>query len=257
MNKNSPTGFISIILPTYNESENIITLIKKIGKVVEGRKEFIVVDDNSPDGTSEVVKKFAQKNRPLNVRLETRYHNPGLTNSLKRGIKLAQGEVIIWLDCDLSMPPKVIPQLLKKIEEGFDIAVGSRFVKGGGFKIDHSANHKDSPIAIILSRLMNLFIRTTLGANFKDYTSGFIAIRKKVLNKITLRGDYGEYFIDLIYKAKSKNYKITEICYICLPRKKGKSKTGTNLWQYLKRGRKYILMTFQLLFERYVLNKIP
>ena len=161
------------------------------------------------------------------------------------------------MDCDFSMPPKIIPKLLQKIENDTDIAVGSRFVKGGGFKVDNAKGQKDSPIAIILSRIMNIAIQTVLGNSFKDYTSGFIAIKKKVFNKVSLRGDYGEYFIDLIYKAKANNFKISELGYVCVPRERGESKTGQNLSQFFRRGAKYILMTFQLVFERHILHKIP
>lgn len=248
---------VSIILPTYNEAENIIGLIKSINKIVKYSKEFIVVDDNSPDGTSELVRKFIKKNSNFNIKLETRYKDRGLTNSIKRGIELSGGDVVVWMDCDFSMPPPVINNLLSKIEEGYDIAVGSRFVKDGGFKIDNSKGQKDSPIAIILSRLMNFAIQFLLGRSFRDYTSGFIAAKKKVFEKVNLRGDYGEYFIDLIYKARAHKFKIIEVGYICIPREKGQSKTGQNLKQFLKRGTKYITLTFQLLIERYILHKIP
>lgn len=248
---------VSVILPTYNEAENIVDLAKEINKQIKHKKEIIVVDDNSPDGTSSIVKKFKTKNRKINLKLETRYKNRGLTNSIKRGIELAKGDIIVWLDCDFSMPPKVVPRLLEKIEKGYDIVVGSRFVKGGGFKIKNSKGQKDSPIAIILSRLMNFSIQILLGNSYKDYTSGFIAIKKMVFKKVLLRGNYGEYFIDLIYKAAANKFKITEIGYVCIPRERGESKTGQNLWQFLKRGIKYILLTLQLLFEKHILNKIP
>lgn len=248
---------VSIILPTYNEAENIVDLIYEINKSVKHCKQFIVIDDNSPDQTSNIVKEFIKKNKGINAQLETRYKNRGLTNSIRRGIELARGDVIVWMDCDFSMPPNVIAKLLAKVEEGNDIAVGSRFVKGGGFKIDNSMGQKDSPIAIALSRLMNIAIQLMLGSSFKDYTSGFIAIKKTVLDKISLRGDYGEYFIDLIYKARANKFKTVEIGYICIPREKGESKTGQNLPQFLKRGTKYISLTFKLLIEKHILRKIP
>lgn len=254
--KRNSTGLVSIILPTYNEAENILPLIRLINKTVKNKHEIVVVDDNSPDGTSKIVQNFARK-KGKNIKLITRIKNRGLTNSLKDGIKFSKGETIVWMDSDLSMPPAVIKKLLNKIEKGYDIAVGSRFVKGGGFKIDKSQKNKDSPIAIILSRLMNFAIQILLGGNFRDYTSGFIAAKRKVFDKVTLRGDYGEYFIDLIYKALAFKFKITEVGYICLPRERGVSKTGQNLWQYLRRGIKYIGLTSQLLIEKNLLHKFP
>lgn len=247
---------VSIILPTYNEAENIIELIKQINRKVEGKKEIIIVDDNSPDMTSKIVKKYIKKTKSKNTFLKTRYTNHGLTNSIKEGIRLSKGDVVVWLDCDFSMPPKVINRLLFKIKKGNDIAVGSRFVKGGRIKeLDRA--QKDSPLAIMLSRLMNYSIQLLLGWHFKDYTSGFIAVKKSVFKNISLRGDYGEYFIDFIYKAFAYDYKIAEIPYVCVSRRAGESKTGNNMWQYLKRGRKYMLLTFQLLVEKHLFHKIP
>lgn len=250
-------GLVSIVMPTYNEAENIIDLIKAIDRKVRQKKEFIVVDDNSPDGTSKLVKNFVKKSGKKNVRIETRYKEPGLTNSIKRGIELSKGDVVVWLDCDFSMQPELIPKLLRQIEAGYDIAVGSRFIKGGGFIIEDSKGRHDSLLQIYLSRIMNYTIQILLGRSFRDYTSGFIAIRKYVFEKVSFRGDYGEYFIELIYKARAFKYKIVEIPHINPPRERGVSKTGQNLWQYLRRGRKYIILTVKLLVERHVLHKFP
>ncbi|MFH1456497.1 MAG: polyprenol monophosphomannose synthase [Patescibacteria group bacterium] len=248
---------ISIILPTYDERENIIDLILAINNYVKDDREIIVVDDNSPDGTSQIVEEFIKQGKVENLRLITRKKNKGLTNSIWEGIQNAKGEIVVWMDCDFSMPPELIPKLIEKINEGYDISVGSRFVKGGSFKKD-TKNSGDSWLAVILSRLMNVFIWITLDSKFKDYTSGFIAIKKEIFKKIQLRGDYGEYFLDLIFRAILYNYKIIEIPYICLPREKGYSKTGQNLFDYIKRGNKYIFVALRLfiLKIKYKLFKI-
>lgn len=245
--------FISVILPTYNESGNIIVLIKEIQNVIKLPLEVIVVDDNSPDGTSELVAKYKKKSKKDNIRLITRYKNRGLTNSIRDGIRSAKGNVILWMDCDFSHPPKIINKLLDKIEEGYDIAVASRFIKGGGFK----GTNEENPLAILLSRLMNYSIQFVLGGQFRDYTSGFIAAKKRVFRKIKLRGDYGEYFIDLIYKALAHKFRVVEIPFVNLPRKTGESKTGSNLYEYIIRGRKYVILSLQLLIEKHILRKIP
>jgi len=248
---------VTIVMPTYDEAENIVDLIKAIDRQVKQKKQFIVVDDNSPDGTAKKVQQFIKKSKKKNIKVEIRYKNPGLTNSIKRGIELAKGDVVVWLDCDFSMPPPLIPKLLSKIEQGYDIAVGSRFIKGGGFILEDSKGRRDSLIQIYLSRIMNYSIQLILGRSFRDYTSGFIAIRKDVFKKVSFRGDYGEYFIELIYKAKAYNYKIKEIPHINPPRERGTSKTGQNLWQYLKRGRKYVFLTLELFAERHIFRKFP
>ena len=109
---------------------------------------------------------------------------------------------------------------------------------------------EDSLFAAILSFIMNFTIQKLLDHSFKDYTSGFIAVRREVLNTIRLRGDYGEYFIDLIYKAIMKRFKIVEIPYISECRKYGESKTGATLFQYSRRGIKYIWTTLRLRLTR-------
>lgn len=232
---------VTIILPTYNEKENIADLILAINKEGNYQKEIIVVDDNSPDGTSDIVKEMIKIGKIKNLRLETRKKDHGLTKSIWRGIELAKGDVIVWLDCDFSMPPNKIPKLVKKIEDGFDIAVGSRFIKNGGFKKNLKGT-PDSWTAVTLSRFMNYTIQLFLDRRFKDYTSGFIAIKKDVFKKIKLKGDYGEYFIDMMVRAILLDYTFIEIPYSCVPRQKGASKTGNNLPKLFKRGIKYLMV---------------
>src|SRR3989344_1079297 len=238
---------ISIILPTYNEVENIADLIRAIDSVVKDEKEMIVVDDNSPDGTSAAVRSLIETGEIKNIRLITRTKDRGLTNSLKEGIRNARGDIVVWMDCDFSMPPEIIPKLIARIDEGYDAAIGSRFVKGGSFKKETSGT-RDSWVAVVLSRLMNLFIRVTLCMSLKDYTSGFIAIKHGILKRFELRGDYGEYFIDLMFRVQLSKYRIIEIPYTCLPRRKGESKTGSNMRDYLRRGIKYVIVATRLFF---------
>ena len=179
---------VTVILPTYNEIENIVDLIRAINIVIKDDKEIIVVDDDSPDGTSATVADLIQKKEINNLRLITRTHDKGLTNSIKEGIVSARGDIIVWLDCDFSMPPELIPRMIAEIDNGYDVAVGSRFVKGGSFKRGTSSS-QDSLIVVLLSRLMNMFIRIMLGFSFRDYTSGFIAIKKDIFKSIELKGD--------------------------------------------------------------------
>lgn len=240
---------VSIILPTYNEVENIVDLIHAVHKHIKQSHEIIVVDDNSPDGTSQAVQKEIKRNKISKLQLITRTKNRGLTNSIWDGIIASKGKIIVWLDCDFSHPPELIPQLVKQIENGYDIAVGSRFIKGGGYK-RNTSDSNDSWLPVILSRMMNFTIQFLLSSNFKDYTSGFIAIRREVFTKIKLKGDYGEYFIDLMMRAILEGYTFVEIPFENLPRLKGESKTGSNLPQLIKRGIKYIFVVFEMLILR-------
>lgn len=235
---------ISVILPTYNERENIGDLINELilylSKYISNDFEFLVVDDDSPDKTWEEVEKYF--GREPRVRLIRRFQRRSLASAIYKGIEESKGNIICWLDCDFSMPPYKLVELVKKVSEGYDVAVGSRFIKGG--KDVRGAT--DSWLAAILSQITNYFISLLLGSSFKDYTSGFAAARKEIFKAIQIKGDYGEYFIDFIYNARNRGYKIIEVPYYCLPRRRGSSKTNNNWIDYLKNGWKYILLTLRL-----------
>jgi dolichol-phosphate mannosyltransferase len=200
--------------------------------------EVVVVDDDSPDGTWQVVQAMAGEDP--RIRLLRRTDERGLTSALMAGIHLAQGEVIAWMDCDLSMPPEVLPALLSATD-GVDLAVGSRYVQGGA-DVGHSL------VGRLFSRTINLAASLLLGRGIKDYTSGFLAVRRHVFDQITLRGDYGEYCIDLLARAQRLGFTIREVPYHCVPRLRGESKTATNPWGYLRRGWKYVLTILRLRF---------
>ena len=234
---------VSVVLPTYDEAANIGPLIERLSAALVEDFELVVVDDDSPDGTWAVVDAISAT-QP-NVRLLRRRDQRGLTSALRAGIAAAQGDIVVWMDCDLSMPPELVPQLVAAVESGYDVAVGSRFVRGGGILVEDPES-RDRPLAVILSRALNYGIQFLLDSGFKDYTSGFIALRREILQRIGLRGDYGEYFIDLMYRSIQAGYRYVEIPYVCQPRREGVSKTGTNLWQYLRRGRKYVTTALRL-----------
>lgn len=243
-----PNPKISVLAPTYNEAENIGPLITAILKEIPYETEVIVIDDNSPDETWRVAQEMA-KTDPR-VRIERRMKDRGLTKSIRRGVELAKGDIVVWLDCDFSMPPAVIPLLIKEItENGNDIAVGSRFIKGGKQK-KSGYSDSESRLAILCSSMGCIITRILLFPSFYDYTSGFISIKKDVLQQIPLRGDYGEYFIDLIVRAKLLQYTIIEIPYICEKRKAGESKTAPTIPLLLKRIRQYSIQILKMEFVR-------
>jgi dolichol-phosphate mannosyltransferase len=227
---------VSIILPTYNERENITALIEEILNKLNPA-EIIVVDDDSPDRTWEVVKNFDDPR----VKLIRRTDERGLTSAIKTGITAATGDIVVWMDCDFSMPPSIIPELLRALDES-DIAIGSRYIPG-------ARDRRDSFRERIGSWIINRLARLFLDHSINDYTSGFVAAKKAVFDKIDLRGDYGEYCIDFLYRAKKKGFTVKEIPYICVTRKYGKSKTATNLFKYLKHGMGYISTIFRLRFS--------
>lgn len=238
-------GFTSIILPTYNEAGNIEDLIRELHREVPGPHEIIVVDDHSPDGTSELAQAMIDRGDVPGLRLETRLTDRGLTKSIARGIELATGEIVCWMDCDFSHPPKTMAELVRRVDDGADIAVASRYIHGGSYKKGLGWFGADeSALAVLLSRLINWFIHIALDRRIHDYTSGFIAIRKSLLESLPpLRGDYGEYCIELMYRSiKSENVRVVEIPFVSPPRRSGQTKTGTTFRQLFRRGIPYFLM---------------
>jgi dolichol-phosphate mannosyltransferase len=230
---------VSVVLPTYNERGHIADLIAAIQAVMPGDTEIIVVDDDSPDGTWQAVSDFAADHP--GVRLLRRVGRRGLTSAFNEGIALATGEIVCWMDCDFSMPPAKLPELVAATA-ATDMAIGSRYVPGG-------ADEGHSFMALAFSRIINLYAGLLLGFYVHDYTSGFIAAHRRVLQAIPLRGDYGEYFIDLMARASRLGYTVTEVPYRCVPRRSGESKTGTSLWGYVTRGRKYVTTVLRLRFQ--------
>lgn len=227
---------VSVVLPTYNERDNIGPLIQTLLAHVREPVEVWVVDDDSPDGTWQVVQALVEGDP--RVHLLRRVGERGLTSAIAAGIAASRGEVVVWMDCDFSMPPEAVPRLVAALE-GADVAVGSRYVRGGQ-DVGHSW------MARAFSWAINRFASLLLGWGVRDYTSGFIAARREVLERIPLRGDYGEYCIDLLYRAQRAGYRVVEIPYTCTERVSGESKTGSSVLDYLRRGWKYIWTVLRL-----------
>lgn len=233
---------ISIILPTYNEAGNITNLINQIIAVLKKHQyEIIVVDDNSQDKTWLIVQKMSQKNHHL--KLIRRINLRGLTSALNLGIQKSRGDIVGWLDADLSHPPILIKEMVKKLEK-FDVVVASRY-------ISRAKDSRKEFFAVIFSRFLNLLSRILLDWSLTDFTSGYILCKKKYLSSINLQGDYGEYFIDLLVQLKHAGAKIKEIPYNNVSRVFGESKTGGNICDLLFRGRKYLFTLIRLWLKKY------
>jgi dolichol-phosphate mannosyltransferase len=211
--------------------------------------EILVVDDDSPDRTWEVASQTECP--PARVEVIHRMENHGLTASLSEGFRVARHDVIVWLDCDFSHPPERIPQMLYMLDQGFDVVVNSRYVVGGG----ENRVGQWGALQKFLSIMLNWAARFILVPSFTDYTSGFISVRKEVLQAVPLRGEYGEYFVDFIFRALHKKYRVCELPYTAMPRRSGESKTGTHLLHYWKRGRKYLFAIIRLRFDA-ILGKL-
>jgi dolichol-phosphate mannosyltransferase len=238
-------GSVTIVMPTYNEAGNISDLIIESVDCVRNcgasKIELIVVDDDSPDLTWKAAMETCCHD--ADIRVIRRMENHGLTASLNEGVAAAQMDTIVWLDCDFSQPPEKIPQLLYMISQGFDVVVNSRYVTGGG----ELRSGQGGQLQLYLSRKLNFVLRFLLDSSFYDYTSGFVAVRREVFSDMKLRGDYGEYFIDFIYRIlRDRRYKVCELPYIMLPRRSGESKTGSNMLHFFSRGLKYLMTIARL-----------
>lgn len=218
LDKNSQ---ISIIIPTYNESKNIIGILNTISKNLPKNiiTQAIVVDDNSPDGTGKIVEEHIANFKKIanyTVEIIHRKAKDGLGSAILRGIQQAKGDTIVVMDSDFSHPPQVIPKLIESIKKyQYDIAVASRYIKGG--KIENwSAKRK------IISKFATLIAKKGLGINTKDPMSGFFAFKKNILNGLNI--DAIGYKILLEILVKTKNVTVTEIPYTFQDRELGSSK---------------------------------
>ncbi|MBI4707929.1 MAG: polyprenol monophosphomannose synthase [Candidatus Omnitrophica bacterium] len=229
---------VSVILPTYNESEIILDLINSLLKIIKEPLEVLVIDDNSPDLTWGIV----EKSHISNVRVIRRMNERGLATAIDRGIKESKGDIVGWMDADMSMPPSVIPGMLSALRDA-DIAIGSRYVPGG----------KDARgfFRALTSKIINWFAGLLLGFDIRDYDSGFIVLKKSVFSKVNFPSHgYGDYFIEFIYKCKKAGFKVKEIPYIFTDRKLGKSKTQASLLGFFKLGSGYIKRIIAIRFSK-------
>ena len=230
---------LSIILPTYNEKNNINVLIKNILEVLKdlSNKEVIVVDDNSPDGTYLFCKKEFEKNNQ--IKLILRQNNRGLANSIGEGIKASKGKNIIVMDTDLSHDPKLIPQIIKLNKE-YDIVSCSRYCEGGSM---------GNKLHYYCSFSYNLLLKFILKTQIEDNTGGYFCIRRNTLDLLPFEKifyGYGEYFFRLLYFSKMKKKSIIEIPTIYNQRSYGKSKSNFFILLF-----KYFFSAIKLRFTAY------
>ena len=248
---------VSIILPTYNEKENIGLLIDEITELLDKTNyEIVVVDDNSPDGTWKVVEDRKKNNN--RIHLLRRIDKKGLTSALNDGINYAQGDIVVWMDSDFQMPPSVVMDLIDKVKNGYDVAIGSRFVHGGRDERDKKSSNSKKIVSIqrFLSLLICRLTSRVFKTNHSDWTSGFIALKKEIFRGRYLLGDYGEYFMYLVHHLIKLRYRVVEVPYVLMPRQRGTSKTSQSYAGMIFKGIKYIYAVVRLrLFDDLYYNK--
>ena len=225
MNENNLTesNQISIIVPTYNESQNIIQILKSIKDNLPKNiiSQTIVVDDNSPDGTGKIVDEYLKNIKKITdntIEIIHRKAKDGLGSAILKGIQQAKGDMIVVMDSDFSHPPQIIPKLIESIKKyQCDIAVASRYTNGGKIQ-GWSLKRK------LMSKFATLIAKRGLGIETKDPMSGFFAFKKNIIKELNI--DAIGYKILLEILVKTKNVTIKEIPYTFQDRELGDSKLG-------------------------------
>lgn len=229
----------SVILPTFNESGNIVKLIESIKYELSLKKishEIIVVDDDSPDKTGLLAQKYFSKFP--DVRVTIRRKERGLATAIRKGLEMAVGDTVLVMDTDFNHEPKLVPKLIEKSKK-FDFVIGSRFVKGGGMS---------NKLRERLSYLFNILVRVILGSPVNDNLSGFFAMKREELEKLDFNKifyGYGDYFIRLIYFAKNQGNTFFEVPSFYRDREYGVSKS-----QFISMFRDYLNSTLDLRFKK-------
>lgn len=233
-----------VVIPTYNEKDNIAKTIESLVRVFVGvrgwRMKVLVVDDSSPDGTADVVKSLQKKYSFIELLINKK--KSGLGGAYLSGMNQAFNElgadVVFEFDADLSHDPKKIPAFLKKIDQGYDFVLGSRYIEGGSIPENWGMHRK------FLSIFGNLFINfLMLDFSIRDWTTGFRAIKKEVYLAVE-KELHSERFsgytfqIGFLHKALRKDFKIAEVPFQFKDRVVGNSKIGP---EYIKNTLIYLM----------------
>jgi len=247
----TPSTFLSIVIPTYNERENIIRLVREIIYSIPNdiTTEILIVDDNSPDGTGCLVDKFAVENnidvlrsdgRTVMISVIHRQRRDGLVCAVLDGIKISRGKNILVMDADFSHPPQLIPRIISELKHECNcVVIGSRYAKGG------------ATVGVPLKRLLISFGATGIaryGLNVKevrDPMSGFFALPRHILKDIEFNTQGFKILLEILVKRQS-HVTIKEIPYTFTVRKYGDSKLDLKVmmeftkavWNLYKYGRK-------------------
>jgi len=210
---------LTILLPTYNEASTIENMLESIRINVpdETACEIIIVDDDSPDKTSDIANSYFMKlENGINHKVHVRKNKRGLSSAVIDGIRIACGKYVLVMDSDFSHPPEMIRKMYSKItNDNLDIVIGSRYVKGGKFEGWPFSRR-------FMSRLANLIPRFVLGLKVNDSMSGLFLIKKQLVEGISFKAIGYKILLEILVKTKTS--KIHEIAYTCKNRKDGISK---------------------------------
>ena len=226
---------ISIILSTYNEAAIIKKTINEIFTTLDD-VEIVVVDDNSIDGTSEIISSIQNQNLKIFSR-----KSRGLASAFLLGMINTSGSYIGWTDSNMPQLTYHFRAMLEKLET-YDIVLLSRYVEGGG--------DQRSKMRILSSKIINFLCRNILDNEIKDYTSSIFLMRRNVLKcGVPIAYGHGEFFIEFLYKVKKNGMKIYELPYIQPPDAEG-SKTASSILRFFTLGLGYLTRIMIARFRR-------
>ena len=218
-----PTDRVTVVVPTFNERENLSDIVAAITH--QGYR-VLVVDDSSPDGTGELADRIAGEDPRVSVlhRSEKEGLGPAYADGFDRALK-DQSEVIMEMDADFSHDPADLPRLVKALDDGADLAIGSRYVAGG--------TTPDWPVLRQgISRGGNLYARMMLGIPVRDATAGFRAFKAEALKRLPYRSaeasGYG-FQVEMAWRAHEEGLRIVEVPISFRDRAHGTSKMGSDI----------------------------
>ncbi|MDA8266525.1 MAG: polyprenol monophosphomannose synthase [Actinomycetota bacterium] len=214
---------VLVVLPTYNEAANIATVLERVALALP-EASILVVDDNSPDGTGDIVEKAAVRSEQIS--LLRREAKSGLGSAYRAGFRWGlerDYDVVVEMDSDFSHDPDSLESLLAPIAEGFEVSIGSRYVPGGSIP-NWTLSRR------LLSRGGNLYANLLLGLGVADSTAGFRAYAATVLRRIdidSVRADSYGFQIEMTYLSLQAGARITEVPIKFVDRALGESKMST------------------------------
>ena len=228
---------VSIILSTYNEKVSIKYTINNIIKHLNGA-EIIVVDDNSPDGTLEIIKSINYKKLKIFSRKKTK----GLATAFLLGLINSNGKYVGWVDSNMGQVLEKFPEMLKGLNDN-DIVILSRYIPGG---YDERGRFR-----VIVSFLLNKFTKFILRSKINDLSSGIFLMKRAVLDDVVpIAKGHGEFIIEFFYRAEKKGNKVLEIPYRHPLDLEGNSKSFPNLAKFLQFGFFYFLRIIHILIKK-------
>ena len=232
---------ISIILCTYNEVNFIEQTIVKLRESLPGL-QIIIVDDNSKDGTIDILKKYESTD---NIKIIYRLRSRGLASAFCRGLIETSRPNVGWLDTNMNELTTRFNEMNQMLTAENDLIILSRYVNGGG-------DERDS-LRVYCSKYLNFLCRLILSNKIKDYTSSIFIMKRSIINEATLLGyGHGEFFIEFLYQVEKKGFIIKELPYV---QKKDSditnSKSAPNIFKYFFLGFFYVIRIFFARFRRF------